>query len=386
MRKKNKLIRITTVPESLGLFKGQPRFMSSYFEVIGVASPGKKVKEVEELENIKIFTIPMTRTISPFKDIIALCKLYFFLKQEKPAIVHSHTPKAGTLAMIASFLAGVPHRLHTVAGMPLITATGFKRVILNMVERITYACATKVYPNSFGLRQFIVDNHFATESKIKVIANGSSNGIDTAFFDPVQIGDLQKDRLRDELKISSNDFVFIFMGRLVTDKGINELISAFKNLNQTYSDTKLLLLGYQEKELDPLDRKTIHEIENNSSILAVGFQSDVRPYLAISHCLTFPSYREGFPNVVMQAGAMGLPSIVTDINGCNEIIIEGINGLLVQPGDTKNLQEKMFLLLSNDVVRRNLGCNAREKIVSRYNQKDLWEEILMEYRNLTEYV
>lgn len=378
----NKLIRITTVPESLGLFKGQPKFMSDHFKVIGVSSPGEKVQEVEVFENIKIHTIPMTRRISPIKDLVSLWKLFLFLRKEKPLIVHSHTPKAGTIAMLASKLAGVPHRLHTVAGLPLITVTGPKRILLDIVEKITYACATKIFPNSYGLKDFIIRNKFSKESKLKILGNGSSNGIDTTYFDPKLIDDRQKENLKKEFGIDATDFVFIFMGRLVTDKGINELITAFEKVNSTHKNTKLLLLGYPEKELDPLQPETERLIEENDSIVALGFQKDVRSYLAIANVLTFPSYREGFPNVVMQAGAMGLPSIVTDINGCNEIIIDEVNGLIIPSKDAKALENKMRLLFENNTLTQTLRSNAREMIVSRYNQQQLWSEILKEYQSL----
>jgi glycosyltransferase involved in cell wall biosynthesis len=383
---KAKLIRITTVPESLGLFKGQPKFMSAYYEIIGVSSPGEKVNEVEETEGILVHTIPMTRTISPFKDLISLWRLYEFLIKEKPLIVHSHTPKAGTIAMIASKLAGVPHRLHTVAGLPLITTTGAKRKLLNTVEKITYACATKIYPNSYGLMNFIIKNKFAKESKVKVLGNGSSNGIDITFFNTNQVNKEQCQLLKKELQIKDTEFIYIFIGRLVTDKGINELVSAFEKVNKVFKNTKLLLLGYPEKELDPLKPETELLIERNASILALGFKNDVRPYLAIADVFTFPSYREGFPNVVMQAGAMGLPSIVTNINGSNEIIEDEVNGVIIPVKDSRALETNMRLLMENSKLRDKLKSNARKMIVSRYSQQELWLEILKEYQSLEQNV
>ena len=183
-----------------------------------------------------------------------------------------------------------------------------------------------------------------------------------------------------KLKIKKTDFVFIFVGRLVKDKGINELIEAFVKLQNL--DVKLLLVGDYEHELDPLLESTLNEISNNSNIISVGFQKDVRPYFAISNCLVFPSYREGFPNVVMQAGAMELPSIVTDINGCNEIIEEGINGTIIPVKDPKSLFESMLKIVNNESWRNQLISNSRYKIVSRYEQKLVWEAILTEYKKL----
>ncbi len=283
----------------------------------------------------------MTRKITPFKDAKAVYQLYRIFKREKPLIVHSHTPKAGTVSMIAAYLAGVEHRLHTVAGMPLLEATGTKRKLLDIVEKITFKLATKVYPNSFGLKQIILKNGYTSEKKLKVIGNGSSNGIDVDHFDPKLYGQKSKDSLRDSLGISKDDFVFLFVGRIVADKGINELVSSFTKVNKKYHRTKLLLVGSYEKQLDPVLPEIEKLIQSHPNIVYVGHQNDVRPFFAISDVLAFPSYREGFPNVVMQAGAMGIPTIATNINGCNEIILEGENGVLVPAKDENALQSKM---------------------------------------------
>src|SRR5690554_2363157 len=193
-----KLIRITTVPQSLrGLLKGQLKFMSENgFEVIGVSSPGEALKDVEKNEGVKTVGIEMTRSITPLQDLKALVQLIQLFRKEKPQIVHTHTPKAGLLGMIAARLAGVPHRLHTVAGMPLTVATGFKRQLLNQMEKLTYVCATKVYPNSYGLEQIILKEKFTNPTKLKVIGKGSSNGIDTSQFDPVLVSEETKKEIR----------------------------------------------------------------------------------------------------------------------------------------------------------------------------------------------
>ncbi len=187
--------------------------------------------------------------------------------------------------MLASKFAGVPNRLHTVAGLPLLEARGVKRKVLNFVEKLTYSCATKVYPNSYGLEKIILDFNFLPKNKCKVIANGSSNGIDTNYFNPNNFSEKDKTKLRKELNIKKEDFVFIFVGRLVSDKGINELILAFDNLNSKLNiqHSKLLLVGPLENELNPLEKKTLTAIENNKNIISVGYQQDVRPYFAIAN-------------------------------------------------------------------------------------------------------
>jgi glycosyltransferase involved in cell wall biosynthesis len=287
--------------------------------------------------------------------------------------------------MLAANLAGVPHRLHTVAGLPLMESAGVKRKILEVVERITYASANKVYPNSKGLYDYILKHNYTNKYKLKVLGNGSSNGIDTSFFSPDQVSEAQKELLKKELNIKNEDFVFVFVGRLVGDKGINELVKAFSMLNKTKNaerQFKLLLVGPLEQELDPLPEDILNEIKNNSDIINAGFQSDVRPYFAISHALAFPSYREGFPNVVMQAGAMGLPSIVSDINGCNEIIIDDENGVIVPVKNVEKLNEAMERMKSDTDYYKRLKMNARPMIESRYEQSEVWNAILSEYKKL----
>ncbi|MFC2720807.1 MAG: glycosyltransferase family 4 protein [Flavobacteriaceae bacterium] len=387
-----KLIRITTVPISFKvLLKGQLRFMTSNgFDVKGVSSEGEELREVRENEGIAVEAITMSRKITPFQDLKSLWEMWNFLRKEKPQIVHTHTPKAGIIGMLAARLAGVPHRLHTVAGLPLMEATGIKRKILNFVEKLTYSSATRVYPNSKGLYDFILQNNFTQSNKLKIIANGSSNGINTTFFSPDQVSETEWVALREKLNIQPDDFVFVFVGRIVSDKGINELIKAFSELqaveNNELMGIKLLLVGGLENDLDPLNPETLAEINQNKDIISVGFQQDVRPFFAISDALAFPSYREGFPNVVMQAGAMGLPSIVSDINGCNEIIVEGENGLIIPPKNVEKLKEKMLTLAGDKNLYIKLKENSRRMIENRYEQSVVWNALLEEYEGLLQSV
>lgn len=378
---KQKIIRITTVPISLEkLLSGQLQFMSSFYKVIAVSAQKENLERLGKNQGIDVFFLEMTRKITPLKDVLAVIKLYFFLKKTRPFIVHSHTPKAGIVGMLAAKLAGVPHRLHTVAGLPLLEVTGLKRRVLDAVEKFTYSCATMVYPNSLGLKKIILDNNYCDSKKLKVLANGSSNGIDTSYFNPELYSDEQNLKLKNELGIQADDFVFIFVGRLVKDKGINEMVAAFEHVQKENTKVKLLLIGDYENDLDPLNSQTVESINNNPSIIAAGFKNDVRPYLAIANVLVFPSYREGFPNVVMQAGAMGLPSIVSDINGCNEIIIDQENGLIIPVKDEMAIFLAMKKVVSNSSLTSTMISNSRQMIVSRYEQKVVWEAILSEYR------
>lgn len=381
---KPKLIRITTVPQSLrGLLKGQLRFMSQNgYDVIGISSQGDALNDVANNEGVRVVPIEMTRTISPLKDLRALYLLTRFFWKEKPKIVHTHTPKAGLLGMIAARICGVEHRLHTVAGMPLTVARGAKRRLLNFVERVTYTCATKIYPNSSGLNDIILENKFTSFDKIKVIGKGSSNGIDTTEFDPDRIPEEDKRALRDQLGIQQNDFVFLFVGRLVKDKGITELVEAFENVYTKFRNTHLVLVGSFERSLDPLPSKVEKAIIQHPNIHSVGYQSNVINYFAFSDALAFPSYREGFPNVVMQAAAMQLNCIVSDINGCNEIIRNGSNGWIVPVGDVDNLYDRMEWCLLNKEECCQMGLRSRRIMKSDYERQFVWQEILNEYKAL----
>lgn len=385
-----KLLRITTVPISLNKLLGkQLTFMNQFYAVTAISADAEELQQVAKRYGVKNHPIEMTREISPLEDLKSLWQFYRLCKKEKPFMVHSHTPKAGVVGMMGARLAGVPHRFHTVAGLPLMEATGLKRTLLNAVEKLTYACATKVYPNSKGLYDFIVAEQFCKPSKLKVLGQGSSNGIDTAYFNRTHFPKDQQQELRTQLGIQPDDYVFIFVGRLVGDKGINELVAAFKNLTSTLlsdRNRKLLLVGPLETELDPLQPTTLEEIEHNENIISVGYKEDVRPYFALADALVFPSYREGFPNVVLQAGAMELPAIVSNINGCNEIIIEGENGLIIPVKNRTDLQEAMLKLATDQTLYDHLKINARSRIVKNYEQAVVWQAILAEYRNAEHHV
>ena len=376
-----KLIRTSTVSMSLDyLLKGQLSFLQNYYEVIAVSGNDIHLEEVAQREKVKTISVVMQRNISPLKDLLSLWNLYVLFKKEKPLIVHSITPKAGLLTMTAGFFAGVPIRIHTFTGLIFPSKTGLLKRLLILMDKLLCKFATHVYPEGNGVKQDLI--YFGiTRKPLKVIANGNVNGIDTDYFNNNNLSELENQTLKNALGINSNDFVFIFVGRLVGDKGINELITAFKKFNSTDA-IKLLLVGPFEQELDPLLVETLHEIKVNVNIISVGFQKEVRSYFAIADALVFPSYREGFPNVVLQAGAMNLPCIVTDINGSNEIISDGINGIIIPAKNNLKLYEVMLKLVNDTLLRENLQKHSREMIVSRFEQKMVWEAILEEYKRV----
>ncbi len=373
-----RVIIITTVPLSLAtLIKGQPKYLSKFFNVTLITSSSPNNRDIEKFEGVEIISIDMSRKITPFKDLKSLIKIYLYLLKSKPDIVYSFTPKAGLLAMVASFFARVPKRVHNIVGMPLMEASGKKKILLKSIERLTYSFATNLFCNSYGLREFINKN--LTKRDIKVIGNGSINGVDTEFFKDIYTKD-EKDRLREELNIRESDFVLLFIGRIVKDKGIDELIEAFNILNKKYKNIKLLIVGDFEADLNPIDN--IELLNSNRDIIRIDFQKDIRPYLSISSLFVLPSYREGLPNSLLEAGSFGVPLLATNINGCNEIIVDRENGILVSKKSVNSLINGIETLIKDKKLYQKLKSNIRNSIIKRYNQKFFLSKLKDELENL----
>lgn len=375
-----KIIRTSTVPGSLHTFcDGLLRELQEKdgYEVVAVSSPGVLLDDIAVREGVRTHAVPMERHISPLRDLRSLWGLIKVFKKEKPAMVHSMTPKAGLLSMIAAWLCRVPVRVHTFTGLVFPTATGLTQKTLILTDRITCACATHIVPEGEGVKNDLI-NYRITKKPLKVLGHGNVRGIDLDYFDP-SLPEVQTAATGIR---KPGVFTFVFVGRLVRDKGINELVGAFARLNCQHPHTRLLLVGPYEETLDPLMPETLAEIENNRDIESVGKQSDVRPWLAASDAFVFPSYREGFPNVVIEAGAMGLPSIVTDINGSREIIVDGWNGIIIPPRTSDTLFRAMEVFVTDRALTDRLSSRARSMISSRYEQgyvrkclKDYYKDI-----------
>lgn len=370
------ILRVTTVSISLEkLLNGQIHFMEESGMKIATASFG-------EFDFHRHYTIKsLRRAISPIRDLLAILELYRLIKKLQPSIVHSHTPKAGLIGMWAAKFAGVPYRVHTVAGMPLMAKEGMMRGLLVQMERLTYAAATMVWPNSYGLKKYIKENIYSG-SKLDVVGRGTSNGINLEKFSSAALNAAEIGKIR--TKYSLDSITFIFIGRLVGDKGIAELIEAFEMVSQEYKDIKLLLVGAEEPTLDPLPVKTKQSISASENILAVGFQQDVRPYIAVSDILVFPSYREGFPNVPLQCGALGKALILSDINGCNEIVANASLGKIVPIRNVDAIVSAMKFLLHNPEKRIKMGQNVQAHIAENFGQTVIWDELLLRYRKMLE--
>jgi glycosyltransferase involved in cell wall biosynthesis len=377
---KKKLIKTSTIPTSLDTFcKGQLKMLSEHFEVVAVSSPDKELKLIEEREGVRTIAVPMERHISIVNDLKSLFKMIRVFRQEKPYIVHSMTPKAGLISMLAAKICGVPVRMHTYTGLVFPTETGVKQKILIWMDKLLCACATYINPEGQGvandLKKFKI-----TKKPLHIIGNGNVRGIDADYWKRSNNERKTKDEGQNS-SLKSKVFTFVFVGRIVGDKGINELIEAFKRLKPNSS--KLILVGRFEDKFDPVRLETKQEIEVNPNIVCTGQQPDVRPFYEQADAFVFPSYREGFPNTVMEAGAMELPCIVTNINGSNEIIIPDKNGVIVQPRDSYALYEAMKRFIDHPEFVQKLSANARKMIINRYEQHYIWNELLKVYQSLS---
>jgi glycosyltransferase involved in cell wall biosynthesis len=285
------------------------------------------------------------------------------------------------LSMIAARLAGVPYRLHTFTGLIFPSKTGLIKNILILMDKILCQCATGIYPEGNGVKSDLV-NYKITNKPLKIIANGNINGIDTDFFSDQPIEQYNVIDVKAQYNIKPNDFVFVFIGRIVKDKGVTELVKSFSNLSKKKLQIKLFLVGDFEPELDPLEEGTLTEIKTNENIIYVGFQTDVRPFLQIANVFALPSYREGFPNAVLQACSMGVPCIVTDVNGSNEIIENGINGIVINPKSIVELEECMANMVDLKYDLKKMGAVSRQKMIDKFTTKLVWRCLLEEYENL----
>lgn len=378
---KPKIIRACTVSMSIGFVEGMLEDLKQKYEVVLLSSPGPEMDAAIAKHGVKGVVVPMERHISLKHDIISLWRIVKLFRKEKLTMVHSMTPKAGLLCMIAAWMTRVPVRVHTFTGLVFPTSTGLKRKILMFTDWLTCACATHIIPEGEGVKNDLVNNGI-TKKPLKVLGYGNVRGVDMHRFSRRKE---VMEKITQISQITQNSFTFLFVGRIVRDKGINELVAAFQKLNNKYPASRLLLVGDYEDSLDPISDESRAEIDNNPFVVDVGAKTgdELLAYYAAADCFVLPSYREGFPNTVLEAGAMGLPCIVTDINGSREIIKEDENGLIIPPKDSEALFDAMLRMVRDKNARTRMADNARKMIVDRFEQGfvrkclyDFYDEIL----------
>ncbi len=375
--RKARLLVVTTVPETfLTILRDQPRFLGKFLDLQLATSPAAEFDRITSEEGIPTNSVIMTRGIHPAHDFLSIFRMLVVLSRVRPDIVHSYTPKAGLVTMLAAFICRVPIRVHTFTGLIFPTQSGLKRKLLVWTDRLICACSTHVVPEGEGVKNDLV-RFSITKKRLEKIGHGNIAGVDTTHYSRLAShvsGDAAQ--LRARTGLTDRDFVFVFVGRLNRDKGIKELISAFNSLD---NEPHLLLVG-AEDHTAPIDAATLEAIDRNPRIHKLGFQTDIRPALAASNVLVLPSYREGFPNAVLQAGAMELPVIATDISGSNEVIEPEFNGWIVPPRQIGPLESAMSEAMRKPKFElASMGKRARSRIKERFEREDHWNRMLEFY-------
>lgn len=358
-----KIIRAVTVSMSVNFFKPMVKDLQHQgYEVVSVSSAGPELEELRDMD-VKVIEVEMERRMAPLKDLKSLWQLIRVFRRERPYIVHSMTPKAGLLCMLAARLTRVPRRVHTFTGLVWPTSKGLSRKILMFTDWLTCACATHVIPEGEGVKQDL--QQYITKKPMRVLGYGNVRGVDMEKFS-------RRPEVMTLARALRNDgkFTFLFVGRIARDKGVDELVAAFSRLTEQYDNVRLILVGWNEHDIDPVKEETLSQIKNSPNIDFAGskYGDELLAYYAASDCFVFPSYREGFPNTVMEAGAMDLPCIVTDINGSREIIEDGKNGVIIPSQDADALYQAMKEMVENKEVRTCYASNARKMIAERFEQ------------------
>lgn len=368
-----KLIRITTAPLSLKyLLSNQMKYMNENgFDVIMVSSEGKEWPDLIANEKCEHRIVHMTRKITPFQDLKSLWQLYKLFKKEKPDIVHSHTPKGGLLGMLAAKMAGVKIRIHTIAGLRFMTATGMTKKILVFMEKLTAKSAHYVWPNSYSLLAYINQHKLVNEKKLQVIGHGSSNGVDlnrysTAVLRPEKIAEIKQ-----LLQYDESLCYLLNMGRIVKDKGVDEVFKAFTIVHAANPSLRLIVLGAFEDDLDPISDEARNILKTHPAIIHIDWSDHVEYFMHLSHLLVHASYREGFPNTLLQTGAMNCPIVCSAIEGSVDIVTHKETGLLFQPRNADDLLEKLQYALAHPDEMKQYATNLHNKIEKYFSQSYL---------------
>jgi len=372
---KNLMVIIVSSSKTLKFFKGQIKFLSKYFRIELISSYDNYLKDIASEEGVSATSIEIKREISIFHDLLSLIKLYKFFIKKKPSVIHGNTPKAALLSLLAGWMANIPTRIYFLHGLRYEGFTGPKRQLLILFEKISCYFATNIYAVGFGIKKEMQINNI-TKKPIRVIGHGSINGVDLEYFN------------KDNLLISNanlfapKSFIYGYIGRINKDKGINELIQAFLEINNVFKNTKLLLVGEFEDELNPIKKEFKEEILHNQNIKYIKYKDDVRPYLKIIDVFVMPSHREGFGLSLLEAMSMNTASIASNISGCNELITHKKNGLLFLMKDVSSLFEKMKLLYTDNELRHFIRSNSRKIAEEKFRKEDVWKKTMKELKDI----
>ncbi|MFN8346195.1 MAG: glycosyltransferase family 4 protein [Spirosomataceae bacterium] len=382
-----RVVQTFTVPMSLCFLEGQTQFWKQNGYELHILSSSKNSIETKQLNAFglrnELITnaIPFRRKISPLKDLQSLYRLKLYFQSKKPQIVHGNTPKAAFLSMLAAWYSGVPIRIYEMHGLPLETATFGHKILYKLAEKWACHCATHVIAVSHSLRQTAIDNKLVSPPKISVMHNGSCNGVDAAHtFNPENITEHRLEQLRRKYQLTKNQPIVGFVGRLVADKGIDELYKAWQSVKHSHLNAKLLLIGGDEEEKLPEPFK--QKLQSDSDICWTGEVSEIAPYYALMDFLVLPSHREGFGNVVLEAAAMGKPTIGFHVTGLKDAIVENETGIFCRNRTYEELAEKILFYLQNPETAQRHGKAARQRALADFKPLDIWLAKGMLYRRL----
>jgi len=380
MARSIKLIIMTTVPESLFFFADHiENAKARGLEVHVLSSPGPYLQKLVHRVDVVPHELPMHRGMSPVRDMVAIFKTWRLLRTTRPDIVHAATPKAGFIGMIAAWMNQVPIRILHILGLRFMTTTGVKKWLLRSSERVACALCHRVICVSHSVRQTALAERICKPEQVSVLARGSVNGVDAVRYSPG--GSAERLRLRQELGIPVGAFVVGYVGRLVADKGLRELTKAWQNLRHTGHTMHLVIVGRFETH-DPLPEGITRILMNEPSITLVGEVGDtVQVYRAID-LLVLPTYREGFPLVLLEAAAMGLPVVASSVTGCVDAVQDGITGTLVPPRNAAALAQAIGRYAKDDALRKLHGTAARDRVQRDFRPEDIAKALWQEYERL----
>ncbi len=379
-----RVARVVTTPItiSLLLYDQIVQIRESGIDLTLIANDERALGRLSQELGVRAKSIPMVRQPAPYQDLQSLLSLQHYLRQERFDIVHSSTPKAGLLSALAGKLTSTPIRLHTYTGQRWSTLSGFSRQLLKSFDRLIAMLSTQTYADSQSQKEFLIKAGVVHPQKIRVLGSGSISGVNMARFSQETWGKSHRRQLRKQLGIVDDALVTVFVGRVTRDKGIVELVDAFSRIRETNEAVYLLIVGPRETDLDPIPARTSQVIEDNSQIVATGFTSTPEQYLAAADIFCLPSYREGFGTVIVEAAAMGLPAVATQVTGLVDAIIDGKTGLLVPPRDPGALSQALTQLINQPALRHKLGAAAKARAVEEFQDRYVNGLVVKEYFRL----
>lgn len=351
-------------------------------DVEAISSPGEKLTEFGEEQGILVHAIELPRRITPLHDLRAVLQLSRILRRIKPTIVHAHTPKGGLLGMISAWLTRTRVCIYHMRGLPYMSATGRKRTLLMATERTSCRLAHRVFCVSHSLREVAIADGIVPAEKIVVFAGGSGNGVDsTTRFNPDRFSAEAVQAQKAELGIGGDEIVIGFIGRIVRDKGIEELAVAWRQIREAYPAARLVLVGPVEPQ-DPVSPDTLLFLQGDDRVVMIDWLDDTSVIYPVLDMLVLPTYREGFPNVPLEAASMGLPVVATRIPGCIDAVADGETGTLVPVRDPNALAEAIRMYLDEPELRCKHGQAGRARVLRDFRQEVIWDAVYQEYCRL----